>query len=161
MYGQNMDHAVMMGGYATVLDTTSTDTSGSVEYVPYNVFSAWLDVHTNGKFKVGLFAGISQNLGTKEEIIPGTQVGRWIGTLSNGKPTAHLHSMMRVAPRVSYTSGKTTFAFELEYGQITYAKGDPNGTTTEEVLGYDEYGKVTSSETADNVKALFSVIYKF
>jgi hypothetical protein len=160
MYGQNNDNLVMMGGYATVYDTTYTleqMQEGYVEYTPYNNLSAWVDIHTNGKkTQFGLFAGYSQNLGAAKEVDYSTYTGRW----------GNVNSMMRVAPRVVFISGKSKLGFEIEYSMIDYAaqKMLTDGVTADpdaDVGGIDMLGKVTNFETADNLKVLLSYTFSF
>ena len=160
MYGQNNDNLVMMGGYATVYDTTYTleqMQEGYVEYTPYNNLSAWVDIHTNGKkTQFGIFAGYSQNLGAEKEIDLASFKGRW----------NNVNSMMRVAPRVVFISGKSKLGFEIEYSMIDYAtqKMLADGVTADpdaDIGGIDELGKVTNWETADNLKVLFSYTFSF
>ena len=57
--------------------------------------------------------------------------------------------MLRVAPRVVFTSGKMSFGFELEYSAVNY------GTKFTKNSKVDEY------VTADNIKALASFSYNF
>ena len=158
MYGQSNDNMVMMGGFA-VTDKTYTPEQvdkNFVEYTPYNTMSGWLDIETNGeKIKFGLFAGLSQNMGAKDSIFTSTYSGRW----------NNVNSMMRIAPRVKFISKKVSIGVELEYSAIDYAKEnvDANGVIVEgaDVGGIDKYGKVTNYETANNIKLLVSVAYKF
>jgi len=160
MYGQNNDNLVMMGGYAPVVDTTYTLQQleeGYVEYTPYNNLSAWVDIHTNGeKTQFGLFAGYSMNMGADKDIDVGSYVGRW----------GNVNTMMRVAPRVVFISGKSKLGFEVEYSMIDYAtqKMLADGVTADpdaDVGGIDKLGKVTNWETADNIKILLSYTFSF
>ncbi len=155
MYGQNNDNMVMMGGYA-VTDMNYTNPEGFVEYTPYNTMSTWVDFETTGKkVKYGLFAGYAQNMGAVDSVQTSTYVGRW----------GNVNSMMRVAPRVMFISGKVKLAFEVEYSTIDYASQevDNNGVAVvgSDAGGIDIYGKVTNFTTADNIKALMSISYTF
>ena len=69
--------------------------------------------------------------------------------------------MMRISPRLVFVSGKTTIGTEIEYSLANYHKGNPNGSTQEEITGYDAYGNVTSTEAADNLKFLLNFTYYF
>ena len=160
MYGQNNDNLVMMGGYATVYDTTYTleqMQEGYVEYTPYNTLSTWVDIHTNGKkTQFGIFAGYSMNMGADKDINYATYTGRW----------GNVNSMMRVAPRVVFISGKSKLGFEVEYSMIDYAtqKMLADGVTADpdaDLGGIDKLGKVTNFETADNLKILLSYTFSF
>lgn len=107
VYGQNMSDLLMLGGYGVV---NQDPVSGVADYAAVNAFSAWLDVHTNGKaVQVGLFAGYTENLGADQDI-NGAIYG-----LGND-----IRYLYRVAPRVMVNSGKTRFAFETEYTTAAY-----------------------------------------
>ncbi|AUP77379.1 hypothetical protein [Flavivirga eckloniae] len=154
IYGQNNDNLIMMGGYATIDKDYTQDQidKGIVEYIPYNDITSWLDVHTNGKkFKAGVFAGYSENLGASKKVDVSTYTGRW-GNVKN---------MMRCSPRLVFISGKTIIGTEIEYSLVNYNKENPDGQTPEEISGYDAYGVVTNYEAADNLRFLLNVTYKF
>ena len=144
----------MMGGYAAIDKNYTQDqiNKGIVEYTPYNTLSGWLDIHTNGsQFIAGVFAGYSENLGASKKVDVSTYTGRW-GNVKN---------MMRVSPRLVFIAGKTSIGTEIEYSLVNYNTENPNGTTQEEISGYDAYGKVTNYKAADNIKFLLNVTYYF
>jgi hypothetical protein len=158
MYGQMNDNMVMMGGYAIQLDTTAILTNGErydFSYTPYNTISGWLDIHTNGKkVEIGVFAGYNKNLGVKDNFVIKSSVGRW----------TNVASMLRVAPRIVFKSGKMNFGFEFEYSQANYASQgfESDGTTLlEDIGGINKNGVVTHFDPAKNLKALFSATYNF
>lgn len=145
MYGQMNDNMVMMGGYAYQYDTTAVFVTGErydVTYTPYNTLSTWCDIHTNGKkVELGVFVGYNKNLGLQEDIADAAEfktVGRW----------TNVESMMRIAPRVVFKSGKMNFGFELEYSTVNY------GTIANK-------GAIENIDAANNIKALFSATYNF
>lgn len=134
LYGQNLPDVLQASGYALKANTDE------VEYLPLNRLSAWTDIHTKGEdFQFGLFAGYSDNLGTSDEIVPGTLYG--LGT--------NIASMMRVSPRVIFNSGSTKFAGELEYTSAAFGSPSSEDAIPEE-----------TTEVA-NLRLLFSVYYNF
>ncbi|TXG39709.1 hypothetical protein [Seonamhaeicola maritimus] len=154
MYGQNNDNLVMMGGYAAVEKTYTSDqiNKGIVEYTPYNNFTSWLDIHTNGKKIIaGIFGGYSKNLGASKNVDISTYTGRW----------GNVKDMMRISPRLIFISGSTIIGTEIEYSSVNYNKGNPDGLTDEEITGYNSKGLVTNYEAANNLKFLLNVTYKF
>lgn len=158
MLGQMNDNMVMMGGYAIQLDTTAILTNGErydFSYTPYNTISGWLDIHTNGKkVEFGVFAGYNKNLGIKDNFVIKSSVGRW----------TNVASMLRVAPRIVFKSGKMNFGFEFEYSQANYASQgfESDGVTPlEDIGGINKKGVVTHFDPAKNLKALFSATYNF
>jgi len=137
IYGQNMPDVLSIGGFGI---SDSTDIlKGFVTYTNLNTFSAWADIHTNGKkIQVGLFGGYSQNLGANDDII-GPIYG--LGT--------NIESMYRVSPRLSFKYNKLKFALEGEYtvanfGSTTNSKGVPPDLTA-----------------ASNFRVLFAAYYFF
>lgn len=135
-YAQNGTDLMLIGGYA-IKDTTDK-IKGYKEYTNINSASAWIDIQTNReKINAGLFAGYSKNLGSSDEIH-----GK---TFSRG---ANIDNLMRISPRVTFTSGKVTFCTEVELTTAAYGKIEAKGT-------------VTDTETVQNIRFLFAAIYKF
>lgn len=144
VYGQNNDNTVQQGGYGVVdmAYTPEQIATGYREYSPYNVLSGWMEVHTNGKhFQAGLFGGFSKNLGSSDKLIADSGVGRWL----------NVNRLIKVAPRLTYTTGKTKLGLEVEYSSADYANDG----------GIDDKGKVTSYNKADNYRFIFAVIQSF
>ena len=137
IYGQNMPDVLSIGGFGI---SDSTDIlKGFVTYTNLNTFSAWADIHTNGKkIQVGLFGGYSQNLGANDDII-GPIYG--LGT--------NIESMYRVSPRLSFKYNKLKFALEGEYTVANF------GSTT------NSKGVPTNLTAASNFRVLFAAYYFF
>ncbi len=136
VYGQNAADMMMIGGYA-VSEVTSIITQVK-SYTNLSTGNLWIDMGTNGK-KVagGLFAGFSKNLGAADGIA-GTVYGR-------GTDIDHL---FRVAPRISFTGGKLSFAGEVESTTAAYGIRQTDG-------------KVTNTHNVSNLRILLSTIYRF
>lgn len=144
IYGQNNDNTVQQGGYGVVdkVYTPQQIAEGYREYSPYNVLTGWMDVHTNGKtWQAGLFGGFSKNMGSDDKLVAGTGVGRWLD----------VNKMLRIAPRLTYTVGKTKLGFEVEYSTAEYAADN----------GIDSKGKITDYNKADNYRFIFAFIQSF
>lgn len=136
IYGQNVSDLVMIGGYAVsqIIDPLTQIKT----YTNLNTGNVWADLSTNGsKVTCGLFAGFSKNLGA-DEMIAGTVYGR-------GNNIDHL---FRVAPRVTVTQGRLSFALEIESTTAAYGTMETNG-------------KVVNTNKVSNRRVLFSTIYKF
>jgi len=137
IYGQNVPDVLMIGGFG-VSDSTDK-VKGYVEYATINNFSAWTDIHTNGKkIQVGIFAGYSKNLGAQKDII-GPIYG--LGTT--------IESMYRVSPRVTFKYNKLKFALEGEYTVANYGSS------------FDSKGIPTDLTAASNFRMLFATYYFF
>ena len=137
IYGQNMPDVLSIGGFG-ISDSTDI-VKGFVTYTNLNTFSAWTDIHTNGKkIQVGLFAGYSQNLGANDDII-GPIYG--LGT--------NIESMYRVSPRLSFKYNKLKFALEGEYTVANFGNS------------IDSKGVPTELTAASNFRVLFAAYYFF
>jgi hypothetical protein len=136
VYGQNASDLVMIGGYAV---SQITDPVNQIKsYTNINTANFWADMSTNcGKAVIGLFTGFSKNLGASDQIV-GAVYGR-------GNNIDHL---FRVAPRVTVTEGRLTFAAEIENTLAAYGTMQTSG-------------KVIDTDNINNLRFLLSTIYKF
>lgn len=135
-HGTNMHDVVMIGGYAV----SGLDEDGLPIYTNYTTTSAWIDIHTNGKkIQGGLFAGITSNGGTEEEI-DGAKYARG----------SNIEGVMRVAPRIMYNYGKVRFAFEPDVTIATY-------NDTFNTADYID----SESRSVTNTRLLFAFYYFF
>jgi len=120
IYGENLSHLVMIGGYGAVDDPAI---EYDYSYTNLRTLSLWSEVVTNfDAFNGGIFFGYSQNLGASEDFFSLSTPA-----LSYARGES-LHSIMRISPRVQYTSGKLTFILEhmftsAIYGETFDAKG--------------------------------------
>jgi len=137
IYGENIPDVLSIGGF--LISDSINKIKGFVEYSPTATMSFWTDIHTNGtKFQVGIFAGYTQNLGARNDM-----VGPIYGLGTN------IANLYRVSPRFIVNSGKVRFALEFEYTVAKYgssrnAKGVPIDLTA-----------------AANLRTLFAVYYFF
>jgi hypothetical protein len=134
IYGQNLTEHLLMGGYAESRIDSST---GHVSYTPMNNLMAWGNIVYGKKVQVGLFAGYSKNYGANEDI-QGKIYGRG----------ANIDYLWRIAPSITFVSGKTQFSTELEYTAAAY--GTP-----------DIRGMVKNPEEVSNLRLLFTAFYFF
>jgi hypothetical protein len=107
VYGQNLADHLMLGGYG---ETTYNIGLGEIEYLPFSVFSTWVDI--SGKFakgEWGIFGGYTDNLGLSEPLEGGTY------TLGG-----NIDNIWRVSPRIAWVSGKTKIGLEFETTAATY-----------------------------------------
>ncbi len=115
VYGENLADLLMLGGYAVKSEDAIT---GAMEYTGIGSYSVWGEVSYGKELEIALFAGYSENLGAKDNIV-GTYYSR-------GITIDHLY---RISPRVQYTTGKVRFAAEVEYTGAAYgiAEGSNKG----------------------------------
>jgi hypothetical protein len=136
VWGQNLHHLTMLGGYAVrgVVDELRLDWS----YTPIDTLSCWAEVQTNGApWQTGLFAGYSKNLGSSQTI-SGANYARGF----------NIDELYRLSPRLVYNIGKMRFAGEAELTAASY--GTP-----------DVFGKVREARFVRNLRLLFAAYYFF
>jgi hypothetical protein len=137
IYLENGSEYLSISGYA--LKDTIDSVKGLVSYEPVRTISCWSDIHTNGKtFQAGLFAGYTQNLGTRDEISGPVYL------TSN----AMIKNLYRLSPRFLVKHNNLTFAAEFEYTSAVY--GQP-----------DNHADMVNTNRTDNLRILISTMYKF
>jgi hypothetical protein len=136
VYGQNTADVLQPSGYGVTNINAQTNEK---EYAPIQNGTVWMDAHTNGEtFRVGVFAGYYQNMGTTEDI-----AGDIYGLGTN------IATMYRLSPRVVYNSGKVRIAAELEYTSADF------GNT------FDAKAKPVDVTTGSNLRTILSGYYFF
>ncbi|MDZ7721438.1 MAG: DcaP family trimeric outer membrane transporter [candidate division KSB1 bacterium] len=133
IYGQNMTDHLMLGGYGV---ESMNEETGLETYIPTNMFSAWTDISTGNRMAMGLFAGVTKNLGASEDL------------LSFWGRGSDIDMIYRVSPRVMWNSGSTRLAAELEYTAASY------GTMASD-------GSVDDAEFVGNLRLLLAAYYFF
>lgn len=121
---QNGIDLLQIGGYAV-----KSSNNGVWEYTPWNILSSWLELIYTSKLdesnslEFGLFGGYSKNMGTQDEInYKENNSFVYYGRNPN------IDNLIRVSPRIMFTSGKTRFAFETEYTKAAYGTIKSDGT---------------------------------
>ena len=135
VYGQGLNDHLMLGGYGIKSVDPLTNKQ---EYSPLNCLSGWLSLQTTGNTWQGsLFAGYTKGFGSKDVII-GAGYAR----------DSDIDHVYRLAPMLTYTSGKLTLATEIEYTAAAYGKPD-------------SHLKVTDTSLVSNTRISFSIGYFF
>jgi hypothetical protein len=116
--------------------------TGEQSYTPLRNICVWGEIHTNGeKFQLGIFSGVTKNIGVKETMSSAGNQVYGLGT--------NIESLIRFAPRVRIISGRTIIGAEVEVTGSRYGSG------------YDEnYIAATITEVI-NTRLLVSVMYSF
>jgi hypothetical protein len=108
VYGQNLTHFTMIGGYGASQDPTLVDDYG---YTNLNTMSVWSEIHTNGqKVVFGIFGGYSANLGSYDQY--------YSLKYARNEDIAYI---FRVSPRAEFKSGKVNFVLEYMVTGAAYA----------------------------------------
>jgi hypothetical protein len=137
VYLENGSEFLSISGYA-VRDSVIPQ-KGIVSYAPLRTLSCWGEIHSLGNdVQYGVFAGYTENLGTKDEVI-----GPFYLT-SN----AYIGRLYRISPRITYKSGNLSLSGEIEYTSALYGNPDSSGIMRE-------------TSEADNLRLLLSAVYKF
>ncbi len=136
IYGENMRHLVMLGGYG---ETDFIDANRQIRgYSGIRTMSLWTDIESTGdKWRFGLFGGYTENLGSEKEIT-GDHWGR--GT--------DIKYVYRVAPRARWIHDNLSLNMELVYDVAAY--GDPDNK-----FNFNETNEVS------NIRTLLTIKYNF
>ena len=145
IWGQNLSDHLMASGYGVSYNLNED----KIEYTNFGISTAWLSIAYGSKWKVGVFGGWSQNLGTQKELAVNadgnfTFYGR--GYYMNEQLL--MDKLFRVSPHVSYNLAK--FSFGLEYDYTTASYGTIN-----------RLGKVDSPYWVNNHRIVAAVVYNF
>lgn len=140
VYGGNMTNLVMIGGLARKAEN-GIALNGQYEAIRTAAF--WTDIHTNGEaFKFGVFAGITNNLGTaNESIIEGSEASYVRG--------ADIEKIYIISPRVVFSSGPVEVGVEINRTIAFYG------------ADVDEKSKPIDSRDFANNRLLLSFRYHF
>lgn len=139
MLGQNLAEMAMQGGYARMSQDTVT---GHEKYTTGNALTTWINFVYGDKVKFGLFGGYQKNLGLSDQVTPSAY-------LFYGR-AEKIGSMMRIAPSVSYYSGRMVFQVEPELTSAAYGTVD-----------LTDKGKIINTKSVYNRRLVLSVSYFF
>ncbi len=145
IYGQNLSDHLMIGGYGI----SNKSTTNNIVYTNFNTLSSWLNLVYGTKVQTGIFMGISQNLGTNENL----------NIDAAGKITAYgygfyadtqqlMDRIYRIAPHITYNLSNFKLGFEYELTSADYGKIQGNG-------------RIENSSTATNHRAMATISYIF
>jgi hypothetical protein len=145
----NISENLMVGAYGI----SSYDTlTGHEEYVPFKHFYVWGNISYGSKVKVSLFGGYLKNLGTSENIVAPhkylTTTVYGLGETIRQEKT--IGKMTRIVPTISYTSGKTILALEVEHNIVTYGS-----------INYSDKGKIINGKNVSGTRVLCTMYYNF
>ncbi len=143
LVGQNMVNLTMFGGYGVKDYNTTT---GAMTYTNYNNYSALFNILYGKKFQVGLFTGISGNMGTSDPLYNFPESGAKIAGL-----LASIKNVYRVAPHIAYNIKNINLVLEYEMTSADYGSGTFN---------FDD-GLYADKVNATNNRLFLMVMYHF
>ncbi|MBW6480001.1 MAG: hypothetical protein K0B37_11275 [Bacteroidales bacterium] len=141
IYGENLSHFIMIGGYGARGTADNFDWDGDYDYSNLRTLSLWTDIESRKKvFQWGLFAGYTENLGAKELYIPIPGLARY----------DDLYYLFRISPRLVWYSNNLSFGAEYSFYNAVYAEE------------FDAYGKPSASmDPAINNHIIVMARYSF
>ena len=143
VYGENLAHMLMLGGYGVNFVNEAT---GAETYSPYQHVSGLLNIVYGKKWQIGAFLGYSENLGTVDPLLDNGE----------GKATVYglktdIQKLYRVAPHVALNVSKLRMVAEYEMTSADY--------------GVDAFdfadGLYGITDNATNHRFLLSAVYFF
>lgn len=114
MVGQNLANMLMIGGYGVKSMDANT---GGMTYTNYTTTNTLLNVVYGTEFQLGLFAGLSKNLGTSDELYNNNGSAITKGLM----PT--MDQTYRIAPYFAYNYKSLRFVAEYELDSADYGAG--------------------------------------
>lgn len=132
IWGQNMSDHLMINGYGVRKLEEESGVVSELDYVNFNVFTSWLNIVYGQKWRVGMFAGFSQNLGTDKDLAQ-TQSGNYIVYSRGFYKDEQLYAdcVVRGGAFLSYNLSKLSFGLEYNFTTAEYGKIQSNGRTKE------------------------------
>jgi hypothetical protein len=141
IYGENLSHFIMIGGYGARGTVDDFDWDSDYDYTNLRTLSLWADIEsTNKVIQWGLFAGYTENLGASEPFISIPGLARY----------DDLHYLLRVSPRLVYYSNNLSLGVEYSFYNAVYAEE------------FDAFGKPSASmDPAINNHIILMARYSF
>jgi len=140
-YGENLSDQLMLGGYG--VSEYAKDSTTVLSYTNFKNMNGWFNIVYGTKFQVGLLVGVSQNLGTSDNLAVNktkkfTTYG--YGFYDNSVLNSNLKKtdatyldqqvldvLYRVAPQVSYNLPNLKFGLEYNFDMADYGKLKADG----------------------------------
>ncbi len=143
LVGQNMVNMTMFGGYGVKDYDYRT---GAMTYTNYNNYSALFNIVYGKKVQIGLFTGISGNMGTSDPLYK----------FDDGKPKiagmlTSIKNTYRVSPHLTYNIKNMSFIAEYEMTTAEYGGGTFN---------FDD-GLYSDKVSVTNNRILLVLMYNF
>ncbi|MDA3930239.1 MAG: hypothetical protein PF541_14915 [Prolixibacteraceae bacterium] len=143
VYGQNLKHLLMAGGYGIASRNGAT---GIETYTNYTNLTAYLNMVYGKKWQVGLLAGYGLNMGTQEALADmGGGAAKTTGLFTNAQ------NFYRIAPHVALNVSKLRMVLEYERTSANYGVGGFNLSD----------GLYSETHTATNNRVVFMMMYFF
>jgi hypothetical protein len=137
LYGENMYELLMLGGY-TISSIDST--LNREKYSPMKNMNYWCNIIYGDKIQGGLFFGYVKNMGTEAAKVVDFMNARG----------SDIDNLIRIAPSITYKSGRVLLQFEIEHSIAAYGTPDKN-----------DHGLVKNTSDVSNTRAQLSASFLF
>ena len=149
IYGQNLTHFTMIGGYGAAQDPTNVD---DYSYSNINTVSVWSDIsYSNSKIEAAIFAGYSSNLSASDDYYS-LKVKEEGVVVQSYTRSENIKSIYRISPRLIIKSGKVDFGIEYMLTGAVYGTLDTKGP---------KYKFEDTEDATINNRLIFSARYSF
>ncbi len=138
----NTSESLMTGGYGI---SSYNAITGYEEYSNFRHFFFWGNLSYGSKLKGNLFGGYLKNLGTGKDLVAPFATAP--NTFGLGET---IDQFIRITPTISYTSGKTILALELEQNIVWM------GT-----IDYADKANIVNAQRISGTRLLLSLMYNF
>ena len=126
LWGQNMSDYTMLNGYGA----SRVDAEGkAVDYTNFNLLSSWVNVTYGKKWRVGMFAGFAQNLGTSDALAATDGQYSVYGRGFYAASQTYADRFWRAAVFGSFNLPKLSFNLEYNYTAVQYGTLQADGRT--------------------------------
>lgn len=139
IYGQNLAHLSMLGGYGV---HSVDEATGAHTYTNYTHYTAMLNIVYGKTHQVGMFAATGKNMGTNASIVSKELTA---GTLTG------IQDLYRVSLHYAYNVKNFRFVGEWEHTAAAYGTGDINVSN----------GLYNTAEQVANNRLIFVMMYMF
>lgn len=136
MLASVLDHTAVLGGYGISNIDSAT---GEQEYTPFRHSTSWVNLTVGTRWKGGIFAGYSKNLGTSDELASATVYGKGL----------NIDQLIMVNPSFSYNLPHWKVGVEYCLSNAKYGTMDLTS------------GKVTDTHRVTNHRILGLMVYYF
>ena len=143
--GQNLTDHLMIGGYGV-----SAINSGVAEYTNLNTFTTWFNAEYGKKWQVGIFAGLSKNLGSDKTLFQIPVINNVImyGNGFYNTSQEMTDQLWRVVPHINYSYSNIKIGLEYELTNAMFGRVQANG-------------KVANPYDVNNHRVMAMISYNF
>lgn len=131
LLAQNTSHLNQLVGYGV----TSVNSDGSWNYAPLRAAIGYINIAFGSRVRYNLFLGYMQNLGAGEDLWLDPATNSYHIYMKGGEEFTHLHSVVRLAPSVSYNLESFNFGIEYEATAAYYGNLASDGTANANLNG--------------------------